>query len=600
MAERAAPARMLVDTSAILNGEMARQILSGSARGAELLVPQPALDELRGRASQGPGRGTAGLEAARSLAEAARERGVRVSVAGGIPEQDGMVTRARASAMISGLARQNGAILYTSDRVQHIAAQAAGMGAVFLASPPKRGGTEFLRYFDGTTMSVHLKEGQPAEAKRGMPGSFELVRVSDGPLAKKYLEDTCAGILDACSGPPELSGAGATVVQLGGYRIAMTGPPLSESLEVTIVHPTAKMSLSDYEMPDGLEARLGTKAEGIIISGPPGSGKSTFASALANFYHEKRRIVKTLESPRDLQVDAGITQYGRLDGSFENTADILLLVRPDYTVFDEVRRKEDFGTFADLRMTGVGMVGVVHASGPLDAIQRFIGKVELGIIPSVVDTVIFVQGGRVAKAYGLELKVKVPSGMTESDLARPVIEVRDFEGGALEHEIYTFGEENVIVPVSGGRKGGVDALAEQRIKEAFARYDPQAQVEVLSASSARVIIAQHKVASVIGRGGSNIGTMEKELGMRLDIVPKKHGGGELPFELSESRTAIFLDVGRQHAGMHADIYAGGRVVSSSRIGRKGQIRVPRRSEAARDLAESADTKGDIRVMLRED
>ena len=44
-----------------------------------------------------------------------------------------------------------------------------------------------------------------------------------------------------------------------------------------------------------------------------------------------------------------------------NTADILLLVRPDYTIFDEVRRREDFGTFADLRLTGVGMV----ASEPL-------------------------------------------------------------------------------------------------------------------------------------------------------------------------------------------------------------------------------------------
>ena len=30
--------------------------------------------------------------------------------------------------------------------------------------------------------------------------------------------------------------------------------------------------------------------------------------------------------------------------------------------------------------------------------------------------------------------------MVEADLARPVIEVRDFETKALEHEIYTFGQ----------------------------------------------------------------------------------------------------------------------------------------------------------------
>jgi len=38
--------------------------------------------------------------------------------------------------------------------------------------------------------------------------------------------------------------------------------------------------------------------------------------------------------------------------------------------------------------------------------------------------------------------------MFEQDLARPVIEIRDFEDNTLEYEIYTFGEENVIVPVS--------------------------------------------------------------------------------------------------------------------------------------------------------
>ena len=58
----------------------------------------------------------------------------------------------------------------------------------------------------------------------------------------------------------------------------------------------------------------------------------------------------------------------------EKAVDILLLVRPDYTIFDEVRRAQDFEVFADMRLAGVGMVGVVHASSPLDAIQRFMGE----------------------------------------------------------------------------------------------------------------------------------------------------------------------------------------------------------------------------------
>ena len=147
-------------------------------------------------------------------------------------------------------------------------------------------------------------------------------------------------------------------------------PIFSESFEITIVHPIVKLSLEDYEISDELMKRFSDRAEGIVISGAPGSGKSTLASGLANFYHKKGKIVKTFESPRDLQVDPGITQYSKLDGSFDNSADILLLVRPDYTIFDEIRRREDFGTFADLRLTGVGMVGVVHGNSPIDEIGR--------------------------------------------------------------------------------------------------------------------------------------------------------------------------------------------------------------------------------------
>jgi len=127
-----------------------------------------------------------------------------------------------------------------------------------------------------------------------------------------------------------------------------------------------------------------------------------------------------MESPRDLSVREEVTQYAPLEGNMALTADILLLVRPDYTIYDEMRKTADFQVFADMRLAGVGMIGVVHATRPIDAIQRMIGRVELGIIPQVVDTVIFIEAGAVVKVY--DFTVKVPYGMFEADLARPVIE----------------------------------------------------------------------------------------------------------------------------------------------------------------------------------
>ena len=105
---------------------------------------------------------------------------------------------------------------------------------------------------------------------------------------------------------------------------------------------------------------------------------------------KKGFVVKTMESPRDLRVPDKITQYTALDGSMANTSDILLLVRPDYTIFDEMRRSRDFEVFADMRLAGVGMIGVVHSARAIDALQRLIGRLDLGTIPQVVDTIIFI------------------------------------------------------------------------------------------------------------------------------------------------------------------------------------------------------------------
>jgi ATPase len=159
-----------------------------------------------------------------------------------------------------------------------------------------------------------------------------------------------------------------------------------------------------------------------------------------------------MESPRDLQVGQDITQYSPLSGSMERTADILLLVRPDYVIYDEMRKTDDFKIYADLRFSGVNMIGVVHASQPIDALQRFIGRIELGLISRVIDTIIFIEEGEIRKVYAVNTTVKIPTGMVQADLARPVIEVRDFETNRLEYEVYSYGEEVVVIPLISERE----------------------------------------------------------------------------------------------------------------------------------------------------
>ena len=601
---------LVADTSVIINGNLSEQIKSGSIRDSEIIIPQAVFDELQSQASNHKEQGFVGLEQIQKLNKLSEDFGLKIILKGSHPDIDDIKFAAsgRIDALIIDIAKQNDAVLYTSDKVQHLVAEAEDVKTVFLQPKIVQEELEFLKFFDNTTMSIHLKENQYPLAKRGKPGEFLLTKIGEDILSKDYLKMISSQILSATnisdSSTIEISKTGASVIQHNDYRIAITYPPFSESYEITIVHPTVKLSLDDYTISEALMKRLTDRAEGILISGAPGSGKSTLASGLANFYHDQDKIVKTFESPRDLQVDAGITQYSKLDGSFDNTADILLLVRPDYTIFDEVRRREDFTTFSDLRLTGVGMVGVIHANSPLDAIQRFIGKIELGIIPNVLDTVVFVHNGDIEKVYDLELKVKVPTGMTESDLARPVIEIRNFENNVLEHEIYTFGEENVIVPVVKREKIGIEKLAEDKIKDYFQRYDSGAEVEILSENRVKVSVHEDCVASIIGRGGTNINEIEKFLKVHIDIVAKDSESlsltsNEIPFNFSESKTALLLTVSREYTSMHADIYTNDKFFASVKIGKKGQIKIPKRSDIGRNLLNSTSSQDDIQLFLKD-
>ena len=227
----------------------------------------------------------------------------------------------------------------------------------------------------------------------------------------------------------EIDRKGCQVLQLGDLRITCASPPFSDAREITVVRPVAKLSLSDYQLDPKIVERLSNHHRGVFICGRPGSGKTTLAQAIAEYLDDDiGAMVKTMEAPRDLQLADRITQYAPLEGDLEKTAEIIFLVRPDFVIFDEVRRARDFEIFADVRLAGVGLLGVTHANSALEAIQRLIGKVELGLVSQVLDTVLHVEAGQIQQVLELRMTVKPPSGMQE-ELARPVIEVVEFPSG---------------------------------------------------------------------------------------------------------------------------------------------------------------------------
>jgi len=342
------------------------------------------------------------------------------------------------------------------------------------------------------------------------------------------MEDVIRQIMERVRTHPnsfiEYEGSGLTIVQLDEYRIVITRPPFSDGYEVTAVRPVARLSLEDYRLPRKLVERLEQQAEGILIAGAPGMGKTTFAQALAEYYHRKGRVVKTIESPRDMVLPPEITQYSKSYATSEEIHDVLLLSRPDYTVFDEMRDTKDFQLYADLRLAGVGMIGVVHATSPIDAIQRFIGRVELGMIPSIVDTVIFIKNGNVEKVYSLETTVKIPHGLKEEDLARPVVVVRDFLTGEAEYELYVFGERTFVVPIK--KQHGRMSIEEYKVKSALERAlqriigDDGYEVKVDSSASLVVIeLSAERYNFLLGKPRRKLERIVRKFGYELELRP---------------------------------------------------------------------------------
>ena len=232
--------------------------------------------------------------------------------------------------------------------------------------------------------------------------------------------------------------------------------------------------------------------------------------------------VKTRDAPWDLQLANRITQYAPLEGDLEKTAEIIFLVRPDFVIFDEVRRARDFEIFADVRLAGVGLLGVTHANSALEAIQRLIGKVELGLVSQVLDTILHVEAGQIQQVLELRMTVKPPSGMQE-ELARPVIEVVEFPSGKITHEMFAFGSEIAVVPVDGiNSSTGISPVAalarDQLVRKIRDWVGVQCGVKITGSNSAEIYAPKGMVATLIGKGGENIKDLQEELGgMKLSV-----------------------------------------------------------------------------------
>ena len=97
---------------------------------------------------------------------------------------------------------------------------------------------------------------------------------------------------------------------------------------------------------------------------------------------------------------------------------------------------------------GIGMVGVIHANGVQDAIQRFCDRVDFSVLPQIINTVIFVEAGRHhARSTISSSPSRCPAAMSGEMHIRPVTTVTDHETGELVLDVFRYDGETIVIPV---------------------------------------------------------------------------------------------------------------------------------------------------------
>ncbi len=605
--------KLVPDTSVIIEGLVSRKIEEGELKPNQIIIHEAVLGELEHQANQNRETGYIGLEEIKKLRDLASKYGFTVLYKGNRPDEFTikMAKSGGIDNLIRELALKEQAMLLTADRVQALVAQAKGITVTFIEFEMTPTPIALEDFFDTQTMSVHLRENVAPFAKRGTPGNWGFVKVREALLTREELTSMAKEIVEEANmradGFVEIQRKGSTIVQLGRYRIVITKPPLSDGWEITAVRPVKILALDDYELSQKLKDRIAKQAEGILVAGAPGNGKSTFAQALAEFYASQDKIVKTVEAPRDLQVSDNITQYAISQGTPQEIHDILLLSRPDYTIFDEMRNTEDFELFADMRLAGVGMIGIVHGTNPIDAVQRFIGRIELGVIPAVVDTVLFIKDGSIHKVFSIKMEVKVPSGMTEADLARPIVTVTDFETGKLEYEIYSYGDQTVVIPVKPGMsKSPLYALAAKQIEQEFLAYTDHVSVDLVADNKCIVHVPEDAIPAIIGRQGANISALEKELGISIEVreltramrkQQTRQDKQRIAYDVHTDRDIISFFLEKRYAHADIDLVVDGDVLLTAKASKKGVIKIKKDNNIGNVIAKALQAGKDVELRV---
>jgi len=294
------------------------------------------------------------------------------------------------------------------------------------------------------------------------------------------------------------------------------------------------------------------------------------------------------------------------------------------------------------------MIGVIHANGVQDAVQRFSDRVDFSVLSQIINTIIFVRQGIITNIYDVDFTIKVPEGMASEMHIRPVTIVTDHETGGLVIDVFRYDGETIVMPMTAVSTAAKKAslaiqnvgfsvapvstarspvpvpelnlakeneerpgwkLMEKDIQREIGRYtEGFVDVQMMSDSKAVVYIDDKDVPAAIGKGGKNISAIVNKIGIGIDIKPRsEYDRQQLQPQKSEaefnlgSGIKIQTDkkqltiVAPEQSGKIVDVFAGKEYLFTATVNEMGEIHLAKNSSIAQEMIRRYTNSENIRL-----
>lgn len=247
----------------------------------------------------------------------------------------------------------------------------------------------------------------------------------------------------------------------GKARLTTVIPPVADHLSATVRRYALRRQTLDSlvslgSLSPGASAFLAAAMaanSSVIVSGPPGAGKTSFLSALISAVPIDH-CIRACEEVRELHVPLVHGSYYEarppsLDGSGEislrDLVKVVLAMRPDLIVVGEVRGAEAFELTRAVN-AGCGMACTIHANSAADALEALVNaalmagenvaeRVVRKVFSASIDLVVHLDrgaspGAEAIRRETVEIRAVVPA--LHDDFSSESLFFRDSPGAPLE------------------------------------------------------------------------------------------------------------------------------------------------------------------------